>query len=542
MYDKALIISRYHDDLSNPIYNAYVRGIKSQCKMIHFVDYFDQIGALGKQGFEELIYTILNKEKINLIFFIFVSGDAIIDPYFIQNIARNRFIAMVFWDIEQFFEQIDRYYAQLADLVILPANYEYIYKLNTLGINAICPFSLFDNTKYKQKENTKQTIDVSFIGEVTKGSRKEYIQYLIDNGIKIETYGVGTKNGKISFNKVIDIFNSSKINLSFTGTYDNSVYTYCSNINNRIQQNKGKPIEIALCGGFVLTEYVNGIEKVFPEQSIDTFKTKEELLKKIIFYLENNNLRESMKIKSYKYAAKNYDSIVAFEKIFEKINEIKPKNEKQLILDDIFIKIHNNFHLFYAIAFISQKRIKLALQEILYTLKHPLFIFKDLKKHLQYYVPYFIIKQKFKKDINKLIKRLKNKRVVIYAAGVHTTDLLYFEPKLNKLNIVAITDSKTSLQNGKFLGKKLIKPSEIASYGDTVIISSFCFRNEIEKYLNSLNLKNVEIINLYSNQITKNNVSIIHSYSNQITKNNVSIKRYQRTDPYQIYRDTLKLK
>jgi len=89
MYKKALIISRYHDDLANPIYNAYIRGIEAECEMIHFIDYFDQIAALGKKGFEKQIIDTLEKEEINLIFTIFVSGDPILDPYFLQKIAKN---------------------------------------------------------------------------------------------------------------------------------------------------------------------------------------------------------------------------------------------------------------------------------------------------------------------------------------------------------------------------------------------------------------------------------------------------------------------
>jgi hypothetical protein len=535
IYDKALIISRYHDDISNPIYNAYVRGIQSQCSIIHFVDYFDQIGALGKDGFEDQIITILEQENINLIFFIFVSGDPILDPYFIQKVATNRFIAMVFWDTEQFFEQIDRYYAQLADLVILPANYEYIYKLNLLGINAICPFSLFDSTKYKPNAtNMEQNIDVSFVGEVTKGKRKEYINYLEENGIDIQAYGSGTKNGRVSFERVVDIFNTSKINLSFTGTYDNSTYSFCSNINNRILQNKGKPIEIALCGGFVLTEYVPGIEKVFPNKSIDTFSTKEELLKKVKYYLNNEQLRQTMKNEAYQYSINHYDSIIAFKKIFSTINSITPKKEKELILDNIFIKIYNTFHLFYVIAFLSQGRISLAVDELKIVIKNPKFIIKDVLIHIKSYFISFKMRYDLKKKINSLIIELKKNQIVIYGAGLHTIALFTRFPNLKNLNIKAITDTDKKLQSGSFLHKKLIEPSKIPDYGDTIIISSFKFRKEIRKHIESLNFKDIKIIELYDDTISRDVVSF--------SRDAVSIRIHQRTDPYQIYRNSLTLK
>jgi len=522
MYDKALIISRYHSDLGNPIYNAYTRGIKSQCEEVYFIDYFDDINEFSQKGFEQKVLTLLEEKDIKLVFFIFVSGDAILSPYFIQNVAKDRFIAMVFWDIEQFFEPIDRYYAQLADLVILTANYEYSYILKTMGIDSICPFSLFDSTKYKPTLNNQQTIDVSFVGEVTKGKRKEYIKYLEDNGINIQTYGVGTKNGKVSFEKVVDIFNSSKINLSFTGTYDNSVYSFCSNINNRIKQNKGKPIEIALCGGFVLSEYVNGLDKVFPNNSIDVFETKEELLQKVKYYLNHNDLREEMKDKSYKYAIENYDSIVAFKKIFEKINSMEYKKEKKLILDDIFIKVHNTFRIFYAILFLINSKYSFFIDELKFILKYKKFILKDVKEFI-----WFLLKNKFKKikfkfAINKIFSSLKNQDVVIYGAGVHTIKLFEMFPILKNLNVKAIVDSNPNLWGTYINGIIIISPNDILEYADKVIISSAKFEKEIKSNLIKLYQKRLNIFTLY------------HKFNYDFVSG--------EKDAYQVYRNTLKLR
>ena len=521
-YDKALILSRYHDDLANPIYNAYVKGIQSQCRIIRFIDYFDQIGALGKRGFEQQVEELLVKENIDLIFFIFVSGDPVIDPFFIQKIAAKRFIAMVFWDTEQFYEQIDRYYAQLADLVILPANYEYVYKLKSLNINAICPFSLFDSTKYKPTEGKTLDIDVSFVGEVTKGKRKEYISYLEQNGINIQAYGSGTKNGKVSFERVVEIFNTSKINLSFTGTYANDVYSFCSNINNRIRQNKGKPIEIALCGGFVLTEYVPGIEKVFDSGDIDTFLTKEELLEKIKYYLSHDEKRTQMADNAYRHALKNYDSIAAFKKIFETINSITPKAQKTLILDDIFVKVHTTFHIFYFITFLFQKRFSLALEELKLVMKNKMFIYKDVKNFLIYEIDKLVQLVKIKKKCNLLFEKLNNRPVVIYGAGVHTIALFDKIKNIKSLNIEAIADKNEKLWGKRLNGILIISPDEIDTYAKDVIISSFAFEKEIQNELSNTFKNSIHIHTIYDKKFTIGLVS--------------------RTDPYQAFRNTLKLK
>lgn len=519
-YNKVMLISRHHTDVSNPIYNAYIRGIESQCKELIFVDYFDKIWEDGKDNFEENILNTLEKEEIELVFFIFVSGDATLDPHFIQKVSKNRFIAMVFWDMEQFFDQIDRYYAQLADLVLLTTNHEYEYKLKLLNINTYCPFSLFDSTKYKPLQNTLPPIDVSFVGEVTKGKRKEYIKYLEDNGINIEAYGVGTKNGKVSFNKVVEIFNQSKINLSFTGTYANDIYSFGLNINNHILQNKGKPIEIALCGGFVLTEYVPSIEKVFPNEDMDTFLTKEELLQKVQYYLQEEAKRQEMATRAHEYALIHYDSINSFEKIFEQIKEIEPKKEKELYLDNIFVKIHTTFHLFRAILFFTNKKYKHMFTELKYLMKGKRVLLKDSYNFVKYMLALWIKGLSFKKDCNAIFSKLRNRDIVIYGAGIHTSSLLEKFPILQELNIRAISDKNEELWGQKLNNITIISPNEIEKYGNTIIISSFKFENEISKELQALYKEKVEIINLYNE---KHSIDLTSKY----------------IDAYQIYRETL---
>ena len=519
-YNKVMLISRHHTDASNPIYNAYIRGIESQCEELVFVDYFDKIWEYGKDDFEKHIFTILKEKEIELVFFIFVSGDATLDPYFIQKISQNRFITMVFWDMEQFFDQIDRYYAQLADLVLLTTNYEYEYKLQLLNINTYCPFSLFDSTKYKPLEDISSSIDVSFVGEVTKGKRREYIDYLEENGINIESYGVGTKNGKVSFDKVIEIFNRSKINLSFTGTYTNDIYSFGLNINNRILQNKGKPIEIALCGGFVLTEYVPSIEKVFHKEDIDTFLSKEELLQKVQYYLQEEHKREGMARRAHKHALLHYDSINAFKNIFQQIRQITPKTNKELHIDKMFLKIHTTFHLFRAIVFFTNKKYKQMFNELQYVIRGKRILLKDSYNFVKYIVSSWIEGRNFKKECNGIFSELKGKKITIYGAGIHTSSLLEKFPILNKLNITSISDKNKDLWGQKVANIKVISPAEIGRYANTIIISSFKFENEIYKELKSLHGDQIKIICLYNEKYTIDLIS-------------------KHIDAYQIYRETL---
>ena len=155
------------------------------------------------------------------------------------------------------------------------------FRYELLNINALCTFSLFDKQYYKKLDAKEKSIDVSFVGDMAKGNRREYIDYLSANSIPIKCYGHNTENGPVDFEKMIDVFNRSKININFTGAVDNSSLILGSGINNRIKQSKGRPVEIALCGGFVLTEYAPGIENMFEiGKEMGVFHSAEELAEK----------------------------------------------------------------------------------------------------------------------------------------------------------------------------------------------------------------------------------------------------------------------
>ena len=59
-----------------------------------------------------------------------------------------------------------------------------------------------------------KSIDVSFIGGIGRGNRKEYIDFLIHNEINVELAGYGTKRGVISTQEKNEIVHQSKINLN----------------------------------------------------------------------------------------------------------------------------------------------------------------------------------------------------------------------------------------------------------------------------------------------------------------------------------------
>ena len=94
---------------------------------------------------------------------------------------------------------------------------------------------------------------------------------------------------------------------------------------------------------------------------------------------------------------------------------------------------------------------------------------KDETTNLRY-----LFQHKFHKTLPKLIKKLKNKTVVFYGAGVYLELIQkYFD--ISKINIVGISDKKYEIYKSEssFLGYKTLAPSEIKSVNpDYVLVST----------------------------------------------------------------------
>lgn len=91
------------------------------------------------------------------------------------------------------------------------------------------------------------------------------------------------------------------------------------------------------------------------------------------------------------------------------------------------------------------------------------------------------------KQINKLAKKYKNKKFVLYGAGLYARILLE-NYDTSKLNIVAVCDKKyNDNSEEKFFGHKTISPEELTEFDcDVVLISvieDIAIRNFLEEDL-----------------------------------------------------------
>ncbi|MBW1782940.1 MAG: glycosyltransferase family 1 protein [Deltaproteobacteria bacterium] len=120
---------------------------------------------------------------------------------------------------------------------------------------------------------------VSFVG-AAHGDRRKRIGALSKYGIRVSCFGYGWPSGPLAAGEIPKIMRKSMISLNFANSRGRN-------------QIKARTFEVPGAGGFLLTEYVPGLEKFYAiGNEIDAFYGKEELVEKIKYYLSHPHKRD----------------------------------------------------------------------------------------------------------------------------------------------------------------------------------------------------------------------------------------------------------
>lgn len=140
----------------------------------------------------------------------------------------------------------------------------------------------------------KYVCDVIFVGHYEHDGRDEYIKAIIDSGVNFRLYGPNWESSpdfqyyKEKFGEIrllsLDEYNlalnSAKIVLVFLSHLNNDTYTRRS-------------FEIPATGAFMLSVYTDDLNKFFAEgKEAAYFRSKEEMLEKIHYYLSHEEERK----------------------------------------------------------------------------------------------------------------------------------------------------------------------------------------------------------------------------------------------------------
>tara|TARA_X000000368_G_C22498457_1_gene479445 strand:- start:125 stop:550 length:426 start_codon:yes stop_codon:yes gene_type:complete len=137
----------------------------------------------------------------------------------------------------------------------------------------------------------------------------EFIDYLEKNlSPSFNVYLSINQRGNQPSNKMhSQILSKAKIGLNFSMSVD-------------YDQIKGRSLYTMISGALLIETENKQVSKLFdPYNDYVPFKTKEELLEKIIFYLKNDKERERIALNGMNKCLNNFDGISQWKVILEKI-------------------------------------------------------------------------------------------------------------------------------------------------------------------------------------------------------------------------------
>jgi spore maturation protein CgeB len=131
---------------------------------------------------------------------------------------------------------------------------------------------------------------VSFVGS-RYGNRVQWIEGLRQRGIEVDCFGHGWDQGAVAGEEIRRIMRDSVISLNFGDSE-----TVLDGVRlSRSRQIKARIFEVPGCGGFLLTQPADGLERYyFPGREVATFGDLEDLVRRIGHYMAHPEERDKI--------------------------------------------------------------------------------------------------------------------------------------------------------------------------------------------------------------------------------------------------------
>lgn len=311
-------------------------------------DYLKRRAEIGVKAVNEEIIDMVRKEHPEYV--IWTSWQYDIQEATFEEIRKESTVVGWFFDDDWRFDEYSKWWAPYLDYCVTNA-IEAVPKYRELNARVIQTVPNTGIAIDRDWSNIEERYDVSFVGSRICADRNHYINILKKNNIPVQLFGDGW-GGYVSFEEMIDVFKTSKINLNFSKDVANQEKL----------QIKGRVFQVCMAGGFMLTEYAPGIEKYFDiDKEIVCFRNAKEMLQKITYYLEHEKERRAIARAGWEKATNEYTSYHMVARVFWEIEqdmvarENYPKPRPQKLKIPMHIRnIRSRYHFQWARALLEE--------------------------------------------------------------------------------------------------------------------------------------------------------------------------------------------
>lgn len=273
-------------------------------------NFIERMDVLGREGMNAEIIQVVQKESPDYVFYhVSYRGQITFDC--LDELKRMG-AKVVAWGSDDHW-RFDEHSRFLAEHVYcsVTTDRNAVGKFQALGLNVIRSQWAANHVRYR-KIACGLTRAVTFVGN-RYGRRQQNLLHLQECGVPVEVFGKSFGR-YVTFDQMIALLNTSRINLSFAG----------SSCNDDLKQIKGRVFEVPMCGGFLLTEYADGIEEYFDiGKEIECFYTMEEAVEKIQFYLRHERLRKAIAEHGHQRALRDHTWVQRLRAVFDELDRMR---------------------------------------------------------------------------------------------------------------------------------------------------------------------------------------------------------------------------
>ncbi|MCD4820807.1 MAG: glycosyltransferase [Methanococcoides sp.] len=304
-----------------PVFLRYDYGQKSRGNSLEFQGFYPALKQISdevypfwfdeflgdKEKLQERLIEFVEETDPDIVFFILMKDE--FTPETLDYLKSKCITMNWFCDDQWRFDSFTKFFAPHFTYSITTDKFA-VEKYKSIGYENVIlsQWASFGYTNEIDFDSIEYKYDVSFVGGIS-GYRKWVIDELSRNGIKVECFGHGWENGKVSFEEMKEIFKISKINLNISNSASYDIRYILSSLlslrefvrsKKKTEQIKARNFEIPAFGGFQLTNYAPTLEDYFQiGYEVSIYTSIEELIFQVKYYLSNENERKSIINKGY---------------------------------------------------------------------------------------------------------------------------------------------------------------------------------------------------------------------------------------------------
>jgi spore maturation protein CgeB len=302
----------------------YHNFYKTLLAMGHEVFFFDFMAREQQLGRAEMNAALLQEAKA-------FAPDVVIASLYTEQLFPETALALrhlcktlCFFHDDMWRKEFSQFWARHFDY-FTSSDFEATNKYRRLGLPHLIHMPFGVNEKLYKPTDEPFQYDVSFVGQWDP-YREWLITRLRHAGLRVHVSGYRWPSGVVSLEEMVRIFGVSKINLNLSNSTSWDARYLLSSpraLINRIrstktvEQLKARHFEISACRGFQLSYYVDGLERCYRiGEEIGVYLNPDDLLEKVRYYLDNDELRQRMMQSAYERTLTEHTYAQRFNRAF----------------------------------------------------------------------------------------------------------------------------------------------------------------------------------------------------------------------------------